>query len=193
MTFWEQATNFTGEMFDLLLFAFVIWSLLEYRLDEREWRLFLAAVVYGAGMADDWALIGFLPVFVGAIIWIRGLSFFNLRFLVPMALCGLAGMLFYLLLPLLAVVSHKMPVTFWQALKLNLSAQWYVVKLFFTRPDVRYTVVLLSLDFAAAGVCDGHPLADVVWRQQQNRRAAGELHVSSGPCGHAFCLRLGRV
>jgi hypothetical protein len=72
MTFWEQATNFTGEMFELLPFAFVIWSLLEYRLDEREWRLFLAAFVYGAGMADNWAMIGFFPVFIAAVIWIRG-------------------------------------------------------------------------------------------------------------------------
>ena len=67
-------------MFDLLLFAFVIWSLLEYRLDEREGRLFLAAIVYGAGMADNWAMVGFFPVFLVAIVWIRGLSFFNLRF-----------------------------------------------------------------------------------------------------------------
>ena len=61
LTFWENATNYTGEMFDLLLFAFVIWSLLEYRLDEREGRLFLAAVVYGAGMANNWAMVGFFP------------------------------------------------------------------------------------------------------------------------------------
>jgi len=47
MTFWQNATNYTGEMFDLLLFAFVIWSLLEYRLDEKESRLFVVAVVYG--------------------------------------------------------------------------------------------------------------------------------------------------
>ena len=40
-----------------------------------------------------------------------------------MILCGLAGMLFYLLLPLLAVISGKMPVTFWEMLKLNLSSQ----------------------------------------------------------------------
>ena len=37
-------------------------------------------------------MIGFFPVFVAAIIWIRGLSFFNLRFLERMMLCGLAGM-----------------------------------------------------------------------------------------------------
>ena len=144
MTFWEQATNCTGEMFDLLLFAFAIWSLLEYRLDERIGRLFLAALVYGAGMTDDWALIGFLPLLVASLIWIRGLGFFNLRFLLTMTVCGLAGMLFYLVLPTLAVASHKVPVTIWQALKINLSGQWHIVKAFFTRPDIRFTLALLS-------------------------------------------------
>ena len=110
LTFWEHATNFTGEMFDLLLFAFVIWLLLEYRLDERVGRLYLAAAVYGAGMVENWAMVGFLPVFIAAIIWIRGLGFFNLRFLQRMVLCGLAGMSLALLLPTCAVVSGKIPV-----------------------------------------------------------------------------------
>jgi tetratricopeptide (TPR) repeat protein len=144
LTFWENATNCSVEMFDLLLFAFVIWSLLEYRLDEKEGRLFLAAVVYGAGMAENWAMIGFLPIFVGAVIWIRGLSFFNLRFIKWMMLGGLAGLLFYLLLPLVAMASHKGLVTFWQALEANLAAQWEVVKMFFIRPDIRKTLLLLS-------------------------------------------------
>jgi tetratricopeptide (TPR) repeat protein len=145
LTFWEQATNWTGEMFDLLPFVVVIWLLLEYRLDEREWRLFLAAVVYGAGMADNWAMVGFLPVFIAAIIWIRGFSFFNLHFLGRMMLCGLAGILFFLLLPLLAVIYGKLPVTFWEALKFELSAPFSVVKAFFTAPGVRHTLGLMSL------------------------------------------------
>jgi tetratricopeptide (TPR) repeat protein len=145
MTFWEQATNYTGEMFDLLLFAFVIWSLLEYRLDEREGRLFLAALVYGAGMADNWAMVGFSPVFIGAIIWTCGLNFFNARFLTRMMLFGLLGVSFYLLLPLLAAFSHKMPVPFWQALKYNLSSQFNVVRAFFVSSQLRQAVGLLSL------------------------------------------------
>ncbi len=144
LTFWEHATNGTPEMFELLLFAFVIWSLLEYRLDEREGRLLLAAAVFGAGMTENWAMVGFLPLFVVAIVWIRGLSFFNGRFLTRMFLCGLAGTLFYLALPLLAVASQKMPITFWQALKLNVGAELSVVKSFFINPDVRRTVLLLS-------------------------------------------------
>jgi tetratricopeptide (TPR) repeat protein len=144
MTFWEQATNCTPEMFELLLFAFVIWSLLEYRLDEREWRLFLAAAVFGAAMAENWAMVGFLPLFLTAIIWIRGLNFFNLSFLSRMFFCALAGTLLYLLLPLIAVISHKMPITLWEALKLNLEAQLGMVKMFFVRPEIRKTVLLLS-------------------------------------------------
>jgi tetratricopeptide (TPR) repeat protein len=144
LTFWVSATNCTSEMFDLMLFAFVLWSLLEYRLDERVGRLVLAAVVYGAGMAENWAMIGFLPIFVGAVIWIRGLSFFNLRFIKWMLLGGLAGMLFYLLLPLLAIATHKGQATFWQALGANLASQWDVVKMFFIQPGVRKTLVLLS-------------------------------------------------
>ena len=145
LTFWEQATNWTGEMFDLLLFASVIWLLLEYRLDEREGRMFLASFVYGAGMADNWAMVGFFPVFIAAIIWIRGFSFFNLRFLKRMALCGLAGLTLYLLLPALAVISGKLPVSFWEALKFGLSSPVSAIKAFFITPELRHTLGLMSL------------------------------------------------
>jgi tetratricopeptide (TPR) repeat protein len=131
LTFWERATNWTGEMFDLLLFAVVIWSLLEYRLGEREWRLYLAAFVFAAGMVDDWGMTGFFPLFLVAIVWLRGFDFFNLRFLGRMFLCGLAGLFFCLLLPLLAVAAHKMPFTFWQYLKFNLSSQYGVLAAYF--------------------------------------------------------------
>jgi tetratricopeptide (TPR) repeat protein len=131
LTFWERATNWTGEMLDLLLFAVVIWSLLEYRLDEREWRLYAAAFVYAAGMADDWGMVGFFPLFLVAIVWLRGFSFFNLRFLGRMLLCGLAGVMFYLLLPIVAVAAHKLPYTFWQYLKFNLSPAYGVVRTYF--------------------------------------------------------------
>ena len=63
---------------------------------------------------------GFFPVFIAAIVWIRGFSCFNLRFLRRMALCGLRE-LFCLLLPLLAVISGKLPVTFWETMKVSLA------------------------------------------------------------------------
>lgn len=128
LTFWEHATNFSGEMFDLLIFAFVICSLLEYRLDERKSRLYLMAFVYGAGMAENWAMIGFFPLFLVAIIWIRGLGILNLRFVSRMLLCGVAGLLLYFLLPLMALISGKEPITFWQALDVNLVPAHNVLK-----------------------------------------------------------------
>lgn len=120
MTFWEQATNGSNEMFDLLMFAFVIWSLLEYRISKRESRLFWMAFIYGLGMASNWAFVGFFPVFLAALIWIQGAAFFKPRFLGRMAACGLAGLLFLLMLPLLATRSDVMDVTFWRALKVPL-------------------------------------------------------------------------
>jgi len=48
-------------MLDLLLFAYVIRNLLEFRLDGRESWLLKASLVYGAGMTNNWAMIGFFP------------------------------------------------------------------------------------------------------------------------------------
>src|SRR5206468_10690765 len=45
-TFWEHATAATGEMLDLLLFAYVIRCLLAYRSDTRESWLTRSALVY---------------------------------------------------------------------------------------------------------------------------------------------------
>jgi len=152
LTFWGQATNFTGDTFDLLLLAFVIWLLLEYRLDERAGRLYLAAAIYGAGMVESWAMVGFLPVFITALIWIRGLNFFNLRFLSRMVWCGLAGTLFCLLLPMWGVISGKIPGGYWWlALKSSLEPQFiYVLRPFFftfIHPGQNFQLLALLLAY----------------------------------------------
>jgi len=56
ITFWENATSGTGEMFDLLLFAYMIRCLLEYRVSGRTSWLARFAFVNGLGTADDWAM-----------------------------------------------------------------------------------------------------------------------------------------
>lgn len=128
--FWEHGTNGTVEMFDLLLFAYVVRSLLEYRIDERENRLYRAAFVFGVGMSGNPAMIGFFPLFLVSLVWSRQLAFFNLRFLSQMALCGLAGLLLYLLLPAIGALAQDSTVSFWEALKMNLLAQKYVLSIF---------------------------------------------------------------
>ena len=143
--FWQHATNFTGESLNLLIFAAVIWLLSEYRLDERVGRLYLAALIYGAGMTENWALIGFLPLFVAAVIWQRKLEFFNLHFLSRMSLCGFAGMLFFLLPPLMEKCSGNVfALSFWELLKPALRADWLVIKAFGSS-DVRHNLILISV------------------------------------------------
>jgi tetratricopeptide (TPR) repeat protein len=111
LSFWEHATSATGEMLDLLVQAAVIWCLLEYRASRREPWLARAVLIYAAGMTDDWALAGYLPVFVGALIWLKGYgSFLERRFLGRMLLCAAAGCSLYLLLPAVQSFSgHSSP------------------------------------------------------------------------------------
>jgi tetratricopeptide (TPR) repeat protein len=121
LTFWENATAASSEMFDLLVFAYVVRCLLEFRIDEKESWLTRAALIYGAGITNNWAMIGFFPIFLVALVWIKKFRFFELRFLGRMALFGLIGLSLYFLLPLFQAASHSYG--FWQVLKSNLAMQ----------------------------------------------------------------------
>jgi tetratricopeptide (TPR) repeat protein len=147
LTFWEYATAGASppppwgsgcEMLDLLVFAYVLRCLLEYRVEERDSWLLRGALAMGLGITDNWAMLGFLPLFVVALIWIKGLSFFDLRFLGRLTSCLLAGLLLYLLLPLLHGGSSVSSVPFWPALKANVNAQRGILMMFykFARQDV---------------------------------------------------------
>lgn len=123
MTFWENAVVWTGEALDLLLFAYVIRCLLEFRIDPRDSWLLRLAVVYGLAMANNFAMIAFLPAMVIALVWVKGLSVLNFRFCIRMVLCGLAGLSLYLLLPILQSSSDLLGLNFWELLRLNLGFQ----------------------------------------------------------------------
>ena len=92
LTFWENAVSGTGEMLDLLVFAFLILCLLEYRIPQSERRLNLFAFVYGLGVANNWALIGFFPCFLLALIWVGRMGFLNWSFLLRMTGWGALGL-----------------------------------------------------------------------------------------------------
>jgi tetratricopeptide (TPR) repeat protein len=142
LTMWEHATAATNEALDLLIFAFLIWSLLEFRLSKNESWLYRFSFVYGLGVANNWALIGFFPLFLGAMIWIRGKAFFNLRFIVKMAAWGLVGMLLYLVLPILWALKSDGSVTFWEALRSILVTQ---KRMLLNIPDLRVRALIFSL------------------------------------------------
>src|SRR5882724_4528344 len=143
LTFWEHATAASGEMLNLLLFAYAIRCVLEFRIDERESWLNRAALVYGLGMTNNWAMIGFFPLFLVALVWIRGLSFFNLGFLGRMFLYGLVVLVPYLLLPLVQSWSDISAIPFWVGLKSNLGNQEGTLAMLFKKS--RQTVALLGL------------------------------------------------
>ena len=124
LSFWEHATSFTGEMLDLLVFAYVIRCLLEFRVEQAQTWLSRCAFVYGAAMANNWAMIGYLPVFLAAVVRLKGFGVFNVRFLLRLSLWGMAGLSLYLLLPGLHSISSEAQVDFWTALKSNLRSQW---------------------------------------------------------------------
>jgi hypothetical protein len=97
-SFWENAVVGTGEMLDLLLFAYCVRCLLEYRVDEKNAWLYKLAFVYGLGITNNFALIAFFPALLVALVWMKKLRFFRFDFLVRMFLLGLAGLSLYLLL-----------------------------------------------------------------------------------------------
>jgi tetratricopeptide (TPR) repeat protein len=163
LTFWEHATAISSppapwgsgcEMLDLLLFAYVIRCFLEFRIGERESWLLRAFFAGGVAITDNWAMIGFFPAFVVALVWIKGLGFFNLRFLGRLSFCGLAGLLLYLLLPLLHGVADTSSVGFWPALKTNLGAQKGILMMVykFGRQDVALMALTSLLPVFIIGI-----------------------------------------
>jgi tetratricopeptide (TPR) repeat protein len=129
LSFWEQATAASGEMLDLLLFAYLVRCLLEYRRDEKESWLWRLALVYGLATANNWAMIGLFPCFLVALVWIMGRRFFRYAFVVRALLWGLAGLLLYLLLPLLHLGADPAEGGFWTFLKANLASQKAALRL----------------------------------------------------------------
>ena len=144
LTFWENATSLSLGIFDLLLFAYSVRCLMEYRVDKRESWLLRGAVIYAAAATDSWLMVALSPFFLGAIIWIMGLGFFQLRFVSRLFLCFLVGSLFLLYLPLLHLRSDGF---FWEPLRQAAMNQLVPVKFLFRYLEhyVQFYVVLTSL------------------------------------------------
>jgi len=137
LTFWENATSGSGqstdlvvapfsnhcEMLDLLLFAYVIRCLLEFRITASDAWLFRASLIYGLGVTGNWAMVVFFPVLVVALLWLKKTGFFNTRFLGGLALWCLAGLSLYLLLPVVQSFAQISHVPFWTGLRSELILQ----------------------------------------------------------------------
>jgi tetratricopeptide (TPR) repeat protein len=79
LTFWENAIAGTGDMLDLLLFACVLRCLLEHRISPQRSWLGWATFVFGMAMANNWGMVGFLPLFLVALVRLRGVKLFSFQ------------------------------------------------------------------------------------------------------------------
>ena len=139
-TFWEHATAATGEMLDLLLFAALVLCLLEHRLSRNDRWLHVFAFLIALAVTNNWAMLGFLPFFAVALVWIKGLALFNRALLTRMALLAALGLSLYVVLPWIASRGPDAPAGFWQLLRMELGSQ---KNLLFQYPKGR--ALLLSL------------------------------------------------
>lgn len=123
LTFWEHATAMTGEMVNLTLFALCVFCFLRARILQEDRYLALLSFTFGAAAANDWGIIGFCPLFFGAILWAKGIAFFEARFLIRTTLAGLAGTLFYLIPPIALQWSGQADGSFFELLHAQLGIQ----------------------------------------------------------------------
>lgn len=70
LDFWQNAVAATGEMLNLPVFAFVIYCLLRFWISRNDRWLLASVFAYGIGDANDWAFLGFLPLYLIVLIWI---------------------------------------------------------------------------------------------------------------------------
>lgn len=123
LTFWEESTALTGEILSVFVFSFLVRCLLEFRLFYNDRWLFAFALVYGFAIPADWAFISYLPLFVCAVLWIKGVATLQPGFLLRMLGLGVIGLTTYLLLPLVILSQEVGAGSFMDLLKLQLGSQ----------------------------------------------------------------------
>ncbi len=125
LSFWENAVVASGEALDLVIFSWLVHTLLQYRLDSKESRLTWFALVYGISVTNNFAMVAFFPAFLVSLVWIKGMEFFKWRFILRMSIVGIAGLLFYLVLPAIESSTSTSGYTFWELLRSNFGQQKY--------------------------------------------------------------------
>lgn len=183
-TFWQEATSTCGELLGLLLFAAVIWLLLEYNVRQQSRWLDTAAFVWGLGMAENWVMLLLLPLFVASVIWLERLRFFRWKFILRMAAFGLAGFSLYIVLPIANGLTHS-PWTMGQAWIASLSQTRYIFLLLYYQFLRAHRLLLLVV-----GICYLVPTLPLLVRMKDE----GTRNISNVDIFQLWiyrCLRLG--
>jgi tetratricopeptide (TPR) repeat protein len=147
LTFWEHAVAATGEMLDLLLFAYLVRCVLEYRIDQKKSWLLRWALVDGIAVANNWVMVAFLPLFLAGLFWVSGLAAAsNAKTLAPLVKnkfrsanpwpavqmlgCWLAGASLIFLMPAIAQHAPGNHPSFWTALGVELRVYYFMLTAF---------------------------------------------------------------
>ncbi|MDB6023006.1 MAG: Tetratricopeptide repeat protein, partial [Pedosphaera sp.] len=147
LTFWEHAVTATSEMPDLLLFAYLVRCLLEYRVSEKKSWLLRWALVDGVAMSNNWIMAAFLPAFLAGWFLVLGgtswftpqslarllkekLRVFDLGLLGRLLGCWLAGASLVLLMPLIARLTPGAHPPFWASLGIELRYYYFMLTAF---------------------------------------------------------------
>lgn len=139
-TFWEESTAFVGEILSVFVFACVVRCLLEFRLYQEDRWLYRMALLYGFAIPSDWAFIGYFPLAVCALIWMKGVPSFRPEFMGRMMGLVAVGLSTYFLLPLLIWMQDPSAGSFVELLKLQFAdAKLYLISM------PKTGVLLLSL------------------------------------------------
>ena len=113
--FWQHATNMTGEMLQLLVFATAVWCLQEYRCSRQFHWLQAAALVWGAGMVENWMMLLALPIFVALSFWFGKFRVLTVKAILRLAVANLLGFSVFAMLPLVNGLSPASPFSFGEA------------------------------------------------------------------------------
>ncbi len=70
--FWRDATAFSGEMLEGLLFVAAVGCLFEFRAKNNLCWLDAAVVIWGVGLVENWMMQLLLPVFLAVLAWLLG-------------------------------------------------------------------------------------------------------------------------
>ena len=157
LTFWQNATQATGEILDLLIFAFCFRALMEHRVTGNDNWLLAMSLAYGLGVANNWVMIAFSPFFFVGVVWMKGMAFFDIKFLAKILAFGLVGLCLYLMVPVCDSLFGGREQSFWQTLRVYLRYQkTFLVDMPFVHiPQFRAQlfVILLSSLFPLVFCC----------------------------------------
>ena len=107
--FWQDATAMTGEMLGVLLLAAGMGCALEFRAEKNPRWLDAAAVVWGVGLAENWAMQLMLPFFLVALAWLPGWKKIGRPFFIRLVLIAVAALIIFSLPPLANGLARHSP------------------------------------------------------------------------------------